>query len=268
MAKYRQVHKRIWKDPDFESYNSTTKLIFLYLCTNELTTESGIYAITPKTISQETGIPSATVSKLLAKGLKNIIYDFDNNCVFVKNFLHYNGQGSSGGSPELVKRSVINNYQEFNTPLWLEFIKKYPEYLNLLERVLERFQNGSLDLDIDIDLENSISFSNKGGIGGESSGEGSPPEDIKIIEEKIQYKDFVSMTEKEYQKLIDKHGLQKTEAFIEKLNSYKGSHGKKYKSDYLAILDWVVDAVLNKTGSSHLKKLAAVQGGVKYEPFD
>jgi len=87
MAKYRPIQIRIWKDPDFEKYNANMKLIFIYLCTNELTTESGIYAISTRTISQETGIPVATVNKLLANGFKNIAYDFENSCVFIKNFL-------------------------------------------------------------------------------------------------------------------------------------------------------------------------------------
>ena len=71
---------------------------------------------------------------------------------------------------------------------------------------------------------------------------------IYIPDKKIKYSDFVSMTENEYQKLIKKYGKENTDAFIEKLNAFKGSKGKKYKSDYLAILNWVVEAVLNKGG--------------------
>lgn len=58
---------------------------------------------------------------------------------------------------------------------------------------------------------------------------------------KIKYAEFVSMTEEEYQKLVDKHGEADTLRLIEILNNYKGSSGKKYKSDYLAILNWVID---------------------------
>ncbi|MDD5013821.1 MAG: conserved phage C-terminal domain-containing protein [Atribacterota bacterium] len=143
MAKYRPIQIRIWKDPDFEKYNANMKLIFLYLCTNELTTESGIYAISTRTISQETNIPVSSVNKLLANGLKNIAYDFTNSCVFIKNFLKY----SVGGSPDLIQKSINNNYEEFNTPLWNEFIEKYPEKSKGFKRVDKPFVKDSIEID-------------------------------------------------------------------------------------------------------------------------
>jgi len=230
MAKYRPIQTRIWKDPDFENYSSGMKLIFLYLCTNELTTESGIYSVSTKTISKETSIPEATVKKLLSNGFKNVQYDFNNNCVFIKNFLKYNG----GGSPELIRRSIRKNYEEFYTPLWNEFIDKYPNYSNSLETVGKPLENCSIDIDIELENRNNIKGGYKGG------------KQDKEKEEKIKYADFVFMKQEEYQKLLDKHGPENTSAFVEKLNNYKGSKGKTYKSDYLAILDWVVNAVMGK----------------------
>ena len=49
------------------------------------------------------------------------------------------------------------------------------------------------------------------------------------------------MEEREYQSLVDKYGEKATEKLIELLDNYKGSSGKTYKSDYRAILNWVVD---------------------------
>ena len=60
-------------------------------------------------------------------------------------------------------------------------------------------------------------------------------------EEKKKYSDFVFMTAIEYEKLISEHGEKNTQTFIGILNNYKGSNGRKYKSDYLAILNWVID---------------------------
>ena len=48
-------------------------------------------------------------------------------------------------------------------------------------------------------------------------------------------------TKEEYDKLIEKHGKHWTGKMIEKLDNYKGASGKKYKSDYRAILSWVVE---------------------------
>lgn len=59
---------------------------------------------------------------------------------------------------------------------------------------------------------------------------------------KNRYAEFVTMTEEEYTKLVQAHGEQATQGFIARLDNYKGSSGSTYKSDYRAILSWVVDS--------------------------
>ena len=59
-------------------------------------------------------------------------------------------------------------------------------------------------------------------------------------EEKRIYIEFVSLTDSEYQKLVEEHGEIATKRMIEILDNYKGANGKKYDSDYRAILNWVV----------------------------
>lgn len=66
-------------------------------------------------------------------------------------------------------------------------------------------------------------------------------------DKKNKYSEFVSMTEEEYKKLLDKHGEELTNKMIETLDNYKGSSGKKYKSDYRAILNWVEGKILKET---------------------
>jgi len=61
---------------------------------------------------------------------------------------------------------------------------------------------------------------------------------------KTLYAEFVSLTESEYQKLADQHGEDNANRMIEVLDNYKGSKGKKYASDYRAILNWVVEKVI------------------------
>lgn len=50
--------------------------------------------------------------------------------------------------------------------------------------------------------------------------------------------EFVYLTEEEHQKLIERLGDKDTRAYIERLNNYLGSKGKKYKSHYHTILNW------------------------------
>ncbi len=139
MAKYRPLYTKIWKDPDFQELSPENKLIFIYLCTNELTTESGIYPMTPKTIADETAVEREKVTKLLQNGnLKNVKYDTDNRLIFIKNFHKYN----SGGKPELIKRSIINDCTAYpQTALWTLFIENYPEFETEVKTVCKRFGN-------------------------------------------------------------------------------------------------------------------------------
>ena len=57
---------------------------------------------------------------------------------------------------------------------------------------------------------------------------------------KIKYAEFVSMTKEEYEKLVSEYGETATIGMIKILDNYKGATGKRYKSDYRAILSWVV----------------------------
>ena len=60
---------------------------------------------------------------------------------------------------------------------------------------------------------------------------------------KTAYGENVHMSEKEYGLLIEKYGKVQTQKLIDKLDFYKGANGKSYKSDYKAILSWVIDSV-------------------------
>lgn len=64
--------------------------------------------------------------------------------------------------------------------------------------------------------------------------------------DKKQYAEFVSMTETEYASLVERVGEKAAAMCIETLDNYKGSSGKKYSSDYRAILNWVIDKVKEK----------------------
>lgn len=61
--------------------------------------------------------------------------------------------------------------------------------------------------------------------------------------EKKNYADVVTLTDNEYAKLMSVHSKPFVDKCIEVLNNYKMSNGKKYKSDYHAILSWVIEKV-------------------------
>lgn len=65
----------------------------------------------------------------------------------------------------------------------------------------------------------------------------------ETFNEKIHFAEFVTMTNAEYDKLVSTYGKKFSDQCIKTLDNYKGSSGKKYRSDYRAILSWVVDKV-------------------------
>lgn len=66
--------------------------------------------------------------------------------------------------------------------------------------------------------------------------------------EKKSFAEFVEMTEAEMAKLVEEFGETGAFRLIEILNNYKGACGKKYKSDYLAIRNWVIKRYEEENG--------------------
>lgn len=77
----------------------------------------------------------------------------------------------------------------------------------------------------------------------------------KKEEEKIHFADFVTMTNAEYEKLVSTYGKEFADQCINILDNYKGSKGKEYKSDYRAILSWVIDENKKRTDNKQSKQL-------------
>jgi len=84
----------------------------------------------------------------------------------------------------------------------------------------------------------------------------------KKKEEKIYVAEKVSLSKSELEKLYNKYGTDKTAKLIEKLNAYKLSNPKKiYASDYGAIENWVVKAVLEEEVLANRLKNEKNRGG-------
>ncbi|MCF2717840.1 hypothetical protein LWE69_11680 [Paenibacillus sp. UKAQ_18] len=78
---------------------------------------------------------------------------------------------------------------------------------------------------------------------------------------KIKFAEFVKLTQQEYDKLVLAHGEDKTKRMIEILDNYKGSKGKKYASDYRAILNWVVERVEEEEQKGGNRQAKPFNGG-------
>ncbi len=109
MAKVRPILIQIWSDPDFQDYNIQEKLVFIFIFTNDIATQSGVYQLTFKDIFDKTGVSKKDVKEIITKSFqKKVVYDSKNSVIWVKNYLRHN---SINKNPCNVIRSVLNDYK-------------------------------------------------------------------------------------------------------------------------------------------------------------
>jgi hypothetical protein len=70
--------------------------------------------------------------------------------------------------------------------------------------------------------------------------------ELELEKEKEELAPGVLLTTSEHDKLETKYGADNTKAALAKLSAYKLQSGRKYASDYGAILHWVMDEVTKK----------------------
>lgn len=89
-------------------------------------------------------------------------------------------------------------------------------------------------------------------------------DNVNVKDKKIHFADYVSMTNAEYEKLVSTYGKDVSDQCITVLDNYKGANGRKYKSDYRAILSWVIEKVKQEQAKEPKKQYEQRQ----YSDFD
>lgn len=96
MATFRKIHTTFWADPFVEDLTQEQKLFYLYLITNTKTKQSGIYEISKKHISYETGFSKKEVIDLLSfyQEVGKIYYSEKTNEIAISNWNKFNYNSS------------------------------------------------------------------------------------------------------------------------------------------------------------------------------
>ena len=107
MAIFRKIHTKFWGDVFVQELTPEKKFFYLYLLSNEKTKQCGIYEITLRQISYDTGYTIDTVEKLLEffVNAEKIKFSRDTNEIAIKNWNRYNGS-KSPGVENLVKKEL------------------------------------------------------------------------------------------------------------------------------------------------------------------
>lgn len=141
----------------------------------------------------------------------------------------------------LIKMNILTEISAptFNKPRVIGFNKNYSSWELTKQLTVNQIDNHTVNQSVNSTVNQSVNQERK------------IKENLKESIY-IQYAENVKMKEIEFNTLVEKYSEDTTKEMIEVLDNYKGSSGKKYKSDYRAILSWVVDKVTKEGGSGKL----------------
>jgi len=145
--KLRSVNTRFWEDTFIEELSISEKLLFLYLLTNSQTNILGIYEISIKRISYDTGLNKETVQKAFERFGKVQKAYFKDNFVILPNFLKNQRLNSN------MKTGVANIFNEL--PNWLKesVLNDDSKGLGNDSKGFETILNGLVKYEIEIEIE-------------------------------------------------------------------------------------------------------------------
>jgi len=119
MAIFRKVHVTFWRDEFVESLTPEQKFFYLYLLTNDRTTQCGIYEITIKQMCYDTGYNDDTIKKLIEYfvGTGKVRYSVETKEIALKNWVKYN----DSNSPK-VKACIDNELKKVKNRVLIQYI--------------------------------------------------------------------------------------------------------------------------------------------------
>jgi len=111
MSKLRSVSTGFWSDPWIEELTTSEKLLYLYLITNEKTNMLGVYEVSFRKISFETGIDKKTIEKAFESFERVGKVRYVKNYVVLLNFLKHQNFNTN------MKKSAIDIYNNLPNEL-------------------------------------------------------------------------------------------------------------------------------------------------------
>jgi hypothetical protein len=121
MAIYRQIQTTFWSDTFVTELTPEQKYFYIYLLTNDKTKQCGIYEITLRAMSFDTGYNTETIEKLLSmfQSANKIRWSKETSEIALKNWSKYNNHRSP-----LVQVCIKKELKLVKNPMLIEYV--YP----------------------------------------------------------------------------------------------------------------------------------------------
>lgn len=150
MATQRYVSTSFWDDPWVCSTDPSEKLLYLYLMTGPLTNIAGVYELTIRRISFDTGFNSEMVQKILDRFSKDgKAYHFGNYIILPSWPKH-----QKWGQRAKIKQGIDNILEKLPKNVLSHMVSIGYQYdLNYLDLDLDSDLDSDIDLDSDMDIE-------------------------------------------------------------------------------------------------------------------
>lgn len=120
MAIFRKVHTSFWSDPFIQDLSIEQRYFYLYLLTNEQTKQCGVYEISKKQISFDTGYSIDRVSVLLKYFISHgkIRYNEETKELALGKWLKYNGSTS----PK-IQSCIEKEFEQVKDRVLIEYVR-------------------------------------------------------------------------------------------------------------------------------------------------
>lgn len=127
---YRTIDSRFWNDPKVRSLSRDERYLFLYLITNPHVHLAGIYYLPEPLALHETGLSRTGYRKGINTLSREylVFYDEENQVIFVKNMLRYQGGGKNHWKAAINQLACVHNSCLINN-----LLEEYPEIKSLFE---------------------------------------------------------------------------------------------------------------------------------------
>lgn len=244
MAIYRPIQVSFWHDNFVINLTPEEKFFYLYLMTNEKTTQCGIYEIPLRIIEMDTGYNRETVTKLLERftEYEKIKYNFETGELMILNWVKHNKPDSRNIITCIEKELKLVKDNSFKECFY-SLCKEYGYAIDTPNKPLDSPSQTPCKKEKEKEKEKEEEYKKEKEIDKEknSSQESTLPKEKKhkkTAPPKSSYGEYgnVLLTDDEYSKLLTE--IPNAADGIEKLSEYMASTGKKYASHYATIRAW------------------------------